>query len=1346
MANTFIELNDTPSSFSGSALKFVRVTAANSLTFADADLNAISNVEADGAYAPQTGQVLTYSAGAGKWRPVDNDPYSAGNGLNKTASTIEVIAAGGLVSNASGVYIADIADAAGTYGNASHVPVLTVNSKGQVTGVTETTIIATQAETITNDFVGNVLGTTGQISVVGGTGNNSNATLNLVATGVTAGVYGNATHTPRLTVDTYGRLQSVDLIETSGGGGGGASASFGSIEVSGSTTVAAESSDDILTFEAGSGISITTDPSSDTITFSSTNTVSTDVEVGQGAAVPTNSGAIAIGNNAATNTGIAIGRNSNTAGYNSSVVIGHNIDDTLGGGAGLYVNPIREDATKNKVVMYDPTTKEVVYQTDDSISLTSLSSGTGISYNSTSGAISLADTGITAKTYGNASVIPQITVDAQGRVTNIANVSPASSGVVPGTYGTATGVPQITVDMQGRVTNVNTISNAAYTQSLSWNADNNQLALSNGGNTVDLSALEQNIWQSFYVDGQAVISADSPNDAITFEGGTGISITTNAGTDTITINATGAASANIESSSIADLSDVGTLGSITNGQALVWNASAGEFRPGSVASSYGDSQVQTYLDAQGYATGVRYTDSNVQTYLDAQGYATGVRYTDSNVQTYLDANGYTTGSSYGDSQVQSYLNAQGYSSTDNDSQTLSWNAGNQQLSIAGGNTVDLSALLDNVDSQALSLSGNVISISGDASTIDLTAALGSVTSDYGDANVSSYLTAQGFDTKANIISEITDSAPGTLDTLNELAAALGDDPNFATTITNSIATKASSSSLSTVATSGDYTDITNRPTIGISGSDLTYDGTTIDLSGVGATGPQGSTGATGAAGNGITDVTITAGDLVLTYGNSSVQNLGSITGDQGIQGVQGPQGIQGAQGTTGDTGATGPQGATGPAGADSTVAGPQGIQGPQGTTGSAGNDGANGTDGADGADGNDGVGVTAVNLVGGNLVLNYSNSSSQDVGLVQGPQGIQGATGSAGSNGTNGVSVSSGAISGNDLVLTMSDSSTINVGAVVGPQGSTGAQGTQGPQGATGAQGPAGTNGTNGTDGSDGADGTDGIQLSNISVSTGSASGSGSLAYDNTNGQFTFTPPDLSSYVTTDQDSQTLSLAGTTLSITGGNSVDLSALGGGGGDITGVTAGTGLTGGGASGSVTVNLADTGVSSGTYGSSSTVPQITVDAQGRVTNVTNVAVSGGGGGGGGGGGANVERFKLTYSTSGALSATSDLTSGIATVSIDSASGGDVTVTFSGYNIPPASVMMYGYVYASNKYQIVPLETSMGLREIAGGGSAGSPTLFNGAGTPAVKLRLREAETGASRSFGTATHAWIQFVMHD
>jgi hypothetical protein len=39
------------------------------------------------------------------------------------------------------------------------------------------------------------------------------------------------------------------------------------------------------------------------------------------------------------------------------------------------------------------------------------------------------------------------------------------------------------------------------------------------------------------------------------------------------------------------------------------------------------------------------------------------------------------------------------------------------------------------------------------------------------------------------VSNLVASAPSTLDTLNELAAALGDDPNFATTVTNSIATK-----------------------------------------------------------------------------------------------------------------------------------------------------------------------------------------------------------------------------------------------------------------------------------------------------------------------------------------------------------------------------------------------------------------------------------------------------------------------------------------------------------------------------------------------------------------------------
>ena len=63
---------------------------------------------------------------------------------------------------------------------------------------------------------------------------------------------------------------------------------------------------------------------------------------------------------------------------------------------------------------------------------------------------------------------------------------------------------------------------------------------------------------------------------------------------------------------------------------------------------------------------------------------------------------------------------------------------------------------------------------------------------YTDARVSTYLSTNNYATEGYVttaVANLVDSAPATLDTLNELAAALGDDPNFATTVTNSIATK-----------------------------------------------------------------------------------------------------------------------------------------------------------------------------------------------------------------------------------------------------------------------------------------------------------------------------------------------------------------------------------------------------------------------------------------------------------------------------------------------------------------------------------------------------------------------------
>jgi hypothetical protein len=69
------------------------------------------------------------------------------------------------------------------------------------------------------------------------------------------------------------------------------------------------------------------------------------------------------------------------------------------------------------------------------------------------------------------------------------------------------------------------------------------------------------------------------------------------------------------------------------------------------------------------------------------------------------------------------------------------------------------------------------------------------------AVIAKFLEAKGYtDTK---ILELINAAPGALDTLDELANALGDDPNFRTTILNAIAAKLSQSDFNAFKTAND---------------------------------------------------------------------------------------------------------------------------------------------------------------------------------------------------------------------------------------------------------------------------------------------------------------------------------------------------------------------------------------------------------------------------------------------------------------------------------------------------------------------------------------------------------------
>ena len=65
------------------------------------------------------------------------------------------------------------------------------------------------------------------------------------------------------------------------------------------------------------------------------------------------------------------------------------------------------------------------------------------------------------------------------------------------------------------------------------------------------------------------------------------------------------------------------------------------------------------------------------------------------------------------------------------------------------------------------------------------------------------------------INNLVDAAPAALDTLNELAAALGDDANFATTITNAIAALPDSAEVATIVTSYGYTTFDSADAINL---------------------------------------------------------------------------------------------------------------------------------------------------------------------------------------------------------------------------------------------------------------------------------------------------------------------------------------------------------------------------------------------------------------------------------------------------------------------------------------------------------------------------------------------------
>ena len=231
------------------------------------------------------------------------------------------------------------------------------------------------------------------------------------------------------------------------------------------------------------------------------------------------------------------------------------------------------------------------------------------------------------------------------------------------------------------------------------------------------------------------------------------------------------------------------------------------------------------------------------------------------------------------------------------------------------------------------------------------------------------------------VANLVNSAPSTLDTLNEISNALGNDNDFSTTITTFISEKVSktgSEEISGVKTFTTLPESNATPTTNNQLTNKSYIDTQLQtiiftqgITGTqGATGLQGEQGATGLQGEqGATGLQGEQGAQGFT-GSQGAQGFTGSQGFIGAQGFTGSQGSQGFIGVQGFTGSTGFRGSTGSQGTQGNVGGTQGrigTQGIQGNTGSQGRQGALGSQGFNGNTGSQGAtGISSITIVDDN--------------------------------------------------------------------------------------------------------------------------------------------------------------------------------------------------------------------------------------------------------------------------------------------------------------------------------------------------------------------------------------------
>jgi len=360
--------------------------------------------------------------------------------------------------------------------------------------------------------------------------------------------------------------------------------SFSTVVVAGQSDVVADSTADTLTLAAGSNITITTNAGTDTITINSTTSTGSITFVGT-TIDSADSSTITFTPTVAFDSDVVVGNAivfpDGTYQQTSAVGVpgpqgpqgpqgasGAGTGDVLSSGGG-YVD--------NAIIRYDGTTGTIIQNSSATISdaglLTATSfSGIGSSLTAlnatqlTSGTIPDARFPATlpAVSGANLTALPATLPAASGVNLTALNATQLTSGTVPVLRLGASGTRDATTYLRGDNTwatvaggggaasdSFATIAVAGQSSVVADSATDTLTLIAGTGITITTDASTdtitftnaQNTFSTVAVSGYSDVVADSATDTLTIAAGTGISITTDAGTDTVTITSTVSAGA-----------------------------------------------------------------------------------------------------------------------------------------------------------------------------------------------------------------------------------------------------------------------------------------------------------------------------------------------------------------------------------------------------------------------------------------------------------------------------------------------------------------------------------------------------------------------------------------------------------------------------------------------------------------------------------------------------------------------------------------------------------------------------------------------------------------------------------